>query len=94
MEYRLRRYDGEYRWILDSAVPRFASNGFAGYSGAAIDVTELKLASEALSRLSRRLMRSHEAERASMARELTEDLCQRMTGLTLELHRFEQVLER
>ena len=87
MEYRLRRYDGEYRWILDSAVPRFTSNGFAGYSGAAIDVTELKLASEALSRLSRRLMRSHEAERASMARELTEDLCQRMTGLTLELHR-------
>ena len=87
MEYRLRRYDGEYRWILDNAVPRFTANGFAGYSGAAIDVTELKLASEALSRLSRRLMRSHEAERASMARELTEDLCQRMAGLTLELHR-------
>ena len=86
MEYRLRGRDGEYRWILDTGVPRCAADGFAGYIGSAIDVTDLKLASIALSNLSRRLMQSHENERAWIARELNEDLCQRMTGLTLELH--------
>ena len=86
MEYRLRRRDGEFRWILDTGVPRFAVDGFAGYIGSAIDVTELKLASVALSNLSRRLLQSHEDERASLARELNDDLCQRLMGLTLQLH--------
>ena len=86
MEYRLRRHDGEYRWILDTGVPRFAVDGFAGYIGSAIDVTELKLASVALSHLSRRLLQSHENERAWIARELNDDLCQRLMGLTLQLH--------
>lgn len=41
MEYRLRGRDGEYRWILDSGVPRFHKDGeFAGYIGSCIDVTE------------------------------------------------------
>jgi PAS domain S-box-containing protein len=43
MEYRLKRYDGEYRWIVDSGVPRFDSSGnFAGYIGSCIDITEYK----------------------------------------------------
>ncbi len=43
MEYRLRRYDGEYRWILDNGVPRFADDGtFLGYIGSCIDITERK----------------------------------------------------
>ena len=43
MEYRLRRYDGEYIWIADSGVPRFNADGtFAGYIGSAADVTEIK----------------------------------------------------
>ena len=47
MEYRLRRHDGEFRWILDSAAPRFEAAGrFAGYIGSAVDVTELKRADE------------------------------------------------
>src|SRR5206468_11852713 len=47
MEYRLRRSDGEYRWILDSGTPRFAPDGaFLGYIGSCIDITERKLAEE------------------------------------------------
>lgn len=41
MEYRLQRFDGEYRWMMDSGIPRFAPDGaFLGYIGSAIDITE------------------------------------------------------
>ncbi|HMJ23940.1 MAG TPA: ATP-binding protein, partial [Terriglobales bacterium] len=43
MEYRLRRADGEYRWLLDNGVPRFEPDGgFAGYIGSCIDITDLQ----------------------------------------------------
>ena len=45
MEYRLRRFDGEYRWLLDTGVPRFDPNGeFLGYIGSCIDISDRKLA--------------------------------------------------
>ncbi len=45
MEYRLRRSDGEYRWILDIGTPRFAPDSkFLGYIGSCIDITERKQA--------------------------------------------------
>ena len=41
MQYRLRRHDGEYRWISDNGVPRYdAQKNFAGYIGSCLDVTE------------------------------------------------------
>ena len=47
MEYRLRRQDGEYRWISDHGVPRFDSGGgFLGYIGSCVDYTERKLSEE------------------------------------------------
>jgi len=49
MEYRLRRADGEYRWVLDIGVPRFKEDGsFAGYIGSCVDVTDRRAAEEAL----------------------------------------------
>lgn len=49
LEYRLRRYDGEYRWLLDHGVPRFAHDGeFAGYIGSCIDITERRQIEESL----------------------------------------------
>jgi PAS domain S-box-containing protein len=48
-EYRLRRADGEFRWVLDTGVPRFLADGsFAGYVGSAIDITERREAEEQL----------------------------------------------
>jgi len=90
MEYRLRRHDGEYRWILDIGVPRFNPDGsFAGYIGSCIDVTERKLANEALSGISRKLIEAHEEERTHLARELHDDINQRLALLEIELEELE-----
>jgi PAS domain S-box-containing protein len=93
MEYRLRRYDGTYRWILDHGVPVTDLNGnFAGFVGSAIDITNQREANEALSSLSRRLLDVQETERASIARELHDDLAQRAVGLAIQLHNLVEVL--
>jgi two-component system, cell cycle sensor histidine kinase and response regulator CckA len=47
MEYRLRRKDDEYRWLLYTGVPRFGPSGvFAGYVGSCLDITDFKRAQE------------------------------------------------
>jgi PAS domain S-box-containing protein len=49
MEYRLRRFDGEYHVVLDSGVPRLEDDGsFAGYIGSCIDISDRKQAERAL----------------------------------------------
>ena len=49
IELRLRHRDGDFRWILDRGVPRFEADGhFSGYIGSCIDITERKVAEEAL----------------------------------------------
>ena len=56
MQYRLRRNDGEYRWISDEGVPRYNANGtFAGYIGSCVDVTELLRQQKALHQFEERV---------------------------------------
>jgi len=90
-EYRLRRRDGVYRWILDVAAPRINSDGsFAGFIGSANDVTDQKLTQEALEKVGGRLIEAQEKERNRIARELHDDICQSLTLMSLELHQAHQ----
>ncbi|MGQ0547992.1 MAG: response regulator [Betaproteobacteria bacterium] len=51
IEYRMRRRDGQYRWVLDRARPRYARDGsFLGYVGACVDIDERKRAELDLAR--------------------------------------------
>ena len=91
MHYRVRRRDGEYRWVLGYGVPRFNSDGtFAGYIGSCVDITERKHAEESLATIGRRLIEAHEAERTWIGRELHDDINQRLALLAIELDRSSQ----
>lgn len=47
MEYRLRRHDGEYRWILDRGTPLYGADGeFRGFIGSCVDVDDRRRAQE------------------------------------------------
>jgi PAS domain S-box-containing protein len=90
-QYRLRRHDGVYRWVLDIGVPRLSLDGsFAGYIGSRIDITDHKLAEEALANVGRRLIEAHEEERTWIARELHDDINQRIALLSVQLAQWAQ----
>ncbi|WP_049559640.1 PAS domain S-box protein [Limnoraphis robusta] len=56
LEYRLRRADGDYRWLLDTGLPQLTSNReFAGYIGSCIDITENKQTREQLRQINKQL---------------------------------------
>jgi PAS domain S-box-containing protein len=86
MHYRLRRRDGEYRWVIDVGVPRLAADGsLAGFIGSCTDVTEQMAAQDALERLSAKLLDAQEKERNRIARELHDDICQKLAMLSVEI---------
>lgn len=87
-EYRLRRSDGVYRWMFDVASPRVNGDGsFAGFIGSAIDTTDQKLAQQALEKVSGQLIEAQEKERSRIARDLHDDVCQRLALLSMEIDR-------
>ena len=91
MEYRLRRHDGEYRWVQDIGVPRFNPDGtFAGYIGSCNDVTDSRMAQEALAGVSRKLIEVQERERTRIARDLHDDIAQRIALLAIDIDEFQQ----
>jgi PAS domain S-box-containing protein len=79
-EYRLRRHDGEYRWVFEKGVPRLASDGtFLGYIGCADDISERKRAEAEAAQFRERLahvVRVHTAGEmsAALAHEITQPL--------------------
>ena len=85
-EYRLRRSDGAYRWMFDVASPRVNGDGsFGGFIGSAIDTTDQKLAHQALAKVSGQLIEAQEQERSRIARDLHDDICQRLALLSMEI---------
>ncbi len=64
IQYRLRRHDGEYRWITAQGVPRHGPNGhFRGYVGACVDISDLLNKETALRESEERIALATEAAR-------------------------------
>jgi PAS domain S-box-containing protein len=88
MEYRMRHHTGQYRWILDRGVPRYAADGtFEGYIGGCLDIHGQKEAAEKV-RIAddmTRLMKAQDEERRRIARELHDSAGQTLTVLGLSL---------
>jgi PAS domain S-box-containing protein len=76
MEYRLRRSDGQFRWIYDIGVPRFSPGGevFLGYIGSCIDITDRKRAEQERERLRQLEADLAHTNRVSMMGELAASL--------------------
>jgi len=59
MEYRLKRHDGNYRWLFDRGVPFYSDAGeFLGFIGSCIDITEKKNAQDQLKLAKERELKS------------------------------------
>ena len=98
LEYRARRADGVYRWLLAHGVPQYHPDGsFAGYLGCDVDITErkdaedriragqaaLEVSHREIQHLAGRLIESQDAERARLARDLHDDVSQQLAGLSI-----------
>jgi len=78
-EFRVRRFDGEYRWVIAHGVPRFSEKGeFVGYAGSMTDITERREAEASLRAANTGL--AHELEERSRAEREIQALTARLIG--------------
>jgi PAS domain S-box-containing protein len=83
-EERLRQKDGSELWVRMAAIPFFKENGeFDGALAMVSDITERKRAEEALSCMNRRVIEAEERERNRIAKDLHEDVGQRLALLAI-----------
>jgi PAS domain S-box-containing protein len=98
LEFRMRHVSGEYRWVLNQAIPHFGMTGeFAGYIGICLDITERKNAEEQilasqheLRTLYDRLERVRTEERSHLAREVHDQLGQIMSAAKIDIKLLEE----
>jgi len=85
LEYRLRRFDGEYRWVLDLGTARYDSTGqFAGYIGCCFDITDQRQAEHALGEAHAEISRvSRLTALGEFAAALSHELRQPLTAILL-----------
>lgn len=80
MEYRMRRHDGDYRWLIDHGIPHYEPDGtFSGYIGSCVDINDLKQVEETLREEDRR----KDEFLALLAHELRNPLAPLRNGLEL-----------
>src|SRR5437773_9415528 len=99
-ELRLRRADGEYRWVLVRTVPlRNEQGNIVKWYGTSTDITERKKAENALrdsgvhlQALTRRLVELQESERKDLARELHDRVGQSLTALKINIDILQRAL--
>lgn len=87
MEYRMRRADGQYRWVVDHGAPRYDESGnFAGYIGSCIDISDTKQYQFQLKSLASELALTQERERRQIAIDLHDYVVQDLALARIKLN--------
>ena len=92
IEYRHRRFDGQYRWLLDQCMPRYEAGELKGFIGYRVDGNQRKAGEETVRELSGQLINAQENERARIARDLHDNLGQRVAMLSIDVELLKQGL--
>ena len=85
-EAQLYRKDGSTRWnAVNTGAVRDARGAVLYYEGTVEDITERKRAEAARRKIRQSIIAAQEAERSRIARELHDDVCQRLSAMKLHL---------